>query len=468
MVFREEGETASRDEVTPGVSGEEQEVAPEEEPAPSFASGDSFGPAADDPPQEDAPEVRASPVARRLADDLGIDLSEVEGTGPGGRITRDDVLNFEPAPAVEDEAPEADAAPEPAAAIPLPGQSGDTYAEVRPTAVEAEQPPYEQPTAPEESAEKEEAEPAVEMFGEVGQPAEEEEAEAEPAVELFGEVDQPAEDKAEAEPALELFGEVDQPAEDKAEAEPALELFGEVEEPVEEAEVDAEPVDMPSAEAEEPPDDGLPTEEAEESIDEVGDEPRLPFYVSTDIDMGRALELLEEIDSQVGGEGVHVTAGDLTVKACIEALKGFPGLNGGQSNGEIDVGIAFSTDDGLVVQAITDCGDLRLSEIAAAARDLADRAGNGSPERSGSALAIRDLGELDVTGFAATVQSPQTAVLAIGAVTKRPVVKDDGVTVGETMTATLSADQGVVDGAEGARFLVEVKRLLENPVALLV
>ncbi|MDP6403148.1 MAG: 2-oxo acid dehydrogenase subunit E2, partial [SAR202 cluster bacterium] len=112
-----------------------------------------------------------------------------------------------------------------------------------------------------------------------------------------------------------------------------------------------------------------------------------------------------------------------------------------------------------------------LKDIAAASKDLAARAKDGAlhpQEYSGGTFAISNMGMFDVTSFVAIIQPPQTAVLAVGTVVKRPVVKDDQVAIAQTMTATLSADHRIVDGAEGARFLNEVKRRLENPLGMLV
>jgi pyruvate dehydrogenase E2 component (dihydrolipoamide acetyltransferase) len=201
------------------------------------------------------------------------------------------------------------------------------------------------------------------------------------------------------------------------------------------------------------------------------------FYISTDVDMAKALELRQQINSELAGEDIHITVNDLIIKACAAALKRFPRFNayygddGIRMNDELNIGIAVSTDEGLIVPAVLDCAGRSLGDVAAAAKDLADRAGAGtlSPqEYAGGTFAISNLGMFDVTSFTAIIQPPQTAVLAVGTITKRPVVKNDEVTVGQIMTATLSADHRMVDGADGARFIGEVKRLLENPMHLLV
>ena len=104
-------------------------------------------------------------------------------------------------------------------------------------------------------------------------------------------------------------------------------------------------------------------------------------------------------------------------------------------------------------------------------KDLAERSASGtlSPqEYTGGTFAISNLGMFDVTSFVAIIHPPQSAVLAVGTVSEKPVARDGEVSIAQIMTATLSADHRIVDGAEGAQFLIEVKRLLENPMGLVL
>ena len=140
-------------------------------------------------------------------------------------------------------------------------------------------------------------------------------------------------------------------------------------------------------------------------------------------------------------------------------------------NDKINIGVAIAEEEGLIVPAIMDCANRSLLEIAAASKDLAERSKSGTlrpQEYTGGTFAISNLGMFDVTSFIAIIQPPQAAVLAVGTVAEKPVVRDGQVTIAQMMTATLSADHRIVDGAEGARFLMEVKRLLENPVGFLL
>ena len=339
-------------------------------------------------PVEQAPApaarlVRASPVARKLAEDKGIDLSQLVGTGPGGRITRDDVLAAEAAAPAEEPEPES---------------------------LEEEAP------AEEVAAE----EPMMEEA-----PVEESEA--------------PVEEEAEEESAPETV-----------EPEPAHD------------------------------EDLVPLTRMRQQISRVtvkSKQEKPHFYVSAEIDMTRAMEFRQQVNRDLESQGVKVTVNDLIIKACAKALEKYPKFNAYleddaiRLNQSINIGVAIAQEEGLIVPAIMDCGDKSLRDIASASKDLAARATSGSlqtQEYTGGTFAISNLGMFDVTSFAAIIHPPQTAVVAVGTVTKRPVVKDDQIVIAQMMTATLSADHRIVDGAEGAQFLIEIKEQLQNPLNMVV
>ena len=201
------------------------------------------------------------------------------------------------------------------------------------------------------------------------------------------------------------------------------------------------------------------------------------FYVAADIEMTEVMQLRRQINAAMEGSGLRITVNDLVVKACVEALKAHPMFNayytdeGIQLNDSINVGIAMAQEEGLIVPAIMDCGNKSLGHIASTIKDLAERAKSGAltaQEYSGGTFAVSNLGMFDVSSFVAIIHPPATAVLAVGTVSKRAVVRGDELAVAEMMTATLSADHRVVDGAEGARFLIDVKERLENPLSLVV
>ncbi|HCH10242.1 MAG TPA: 2-oxo acid dehydrogenase subunit E2 [Dehalococcoidia bacterium] len=326
-----------------------------------------------------APQGRlfATPAARKIAEEQAIDLKQIEGTGPRGRITKDDVLSFASQPV-------------------------EAVAEALVTPVIEDAPVHEA----------------------VPEPESESVATPEPVA-------------ATAPPA------------------PAAESVNE--------------------------DELIPLSRMRQQIARVtvkskSEKPH--FYVNTDIDMTQVMALRGQINQSLSDEGIRVTVNDLIVKACVMTLKKYPKFNsfyqenGIKTNDAINIGVAIAIEEGLIVPALLDCGDKSLRELAVASKDLAERSANGTlsnQEYAGGTFAISNLGMFGVTSFVAIIQPPQSAVLAVGAVAKRPVVgEDDQIKVAQIMTATISGDHRIVDGAEGAQFVNEVKRLLENPLSLLV
>ena len=368
-------------------------------------------------PVEPAPSapLRASPIARRIADERGIDISKVQGTGPGGRIVKDDVLAYqEPEPE-----PEPAAEPE---VVPEPEIAPKIAEEAAPEPVEAV-------------------------------------AEAEADDEL------PADEADEAEePAA---GEEPEAAEPQPVAEAAPQ-------PEAEPEPDIEPEPAVAA------GDGAPMSRMRQQIARVtarSKQEKPHFYVTSEVDMTEAMALRQQINAALAGEGVRVTVNDLIIKACADALKKRPKFNAFldgdviRPNDSVNIGIAMAVEEGLLMPAIMGCESMTLKQLALASKDLADRAQNGAlrpDEYTGGTFGISNLGMFDVSTFVAIIQPPQTAILAVGTVAKRPVVRDDEIVIRQTMNATISADHRVVDGAEGAQFLISVKDALENPLSLIL
>ena len=360
-ILVQEGATVPVGQVVAIIGGADEEipddlggpVATQELPDAKEAGGASGIPL---PPPAAQPEaivqpkqqVRASPVARQIAADKGIDLTLVAGTGPGGRITRDDVLAHAEAQPAEPSAP-----PQPTAEAPSP------------------------PAAAAGPGEK---------------------------------------------VALSRMRQ----------------------------------------------------QIARVTVKSKQEVPH--FYVSAEIDMSEAMKMRAQVNAGLQDKAARVSVNDLIIKSCVGALQRYPKLNASfdddsiRMSESINVGVAIAQDEGLIVPAIMDCADKSLVEIARASKDLIERSKSGtlrSQEYTGGTFSISNLGMFDVTSFAAIIHPPQSAVLAVGTVAKRPVVRDDEVTIAQMMTATLSADHRVADGAEGAQFLIEVKRLLENPLSLL-
>ena len=199
------------------------------------------------------------------------------------------------------------------------------------------------------------------------------------------------------------------------------------------------------------------------------------FYVTSEVAMDRAWELREELNALEGQPKVSVN--DLVVRACALALLRHPGVNASFQGESIRVwhrahiGIAVALDDGLITPVLRDCQAKSLAQIAVEARDLVERARVRKlrvTELSGATFSISNLGMYDVVEFSAIINPPEGAILAVGSVRRVPVVDDGGLGVGRRMALTLSCDHRAMDGAMGARFLQDVKRLLEEPLRLLV
>jgi pyruvate dehydrogenase E2 component (dihydrolipoamide acetyltransferase) len=199
------------------------------------------------------------------------------------------------------------------------------------------------------------------------------------------------------------------------------------------------------------------------------------FYLTAEVDMGAAVAARARI-KEISAEGEVVPSfNDMVVKACAIALKKFPRANGAYKDGRfelysrINVGIAVAANDALVVPTVFDADKKGLREIAADARKLAGKVRDGSitpPELSGGTFSVSNLGMYGVSSFEAIVNSPQAGILAVGAIADKPVVKDGQVVPGKLMEVTLSCDHRILYGADGAEFLAEVKRILQEPIAL--
>ena len=200
------------------------------------------------------------------------------------------------------------------------------------------------------------------------------------------------------------------------------------------------------------------------------------FYVTSEIDMSEAVRLRAALKAS-DRVSADVTYTHFLVKAVASALQRHPRLNasfaedGREFKAEINVGLAVALDDGLIVPVLHDCDKLSLLDIAGQANALVERARSGKPtseDLSGGTFTISNLGMLPVEHFTAIINPPQGAILAVGAIKERPVVRDGEVRVAHTMMVTLSCDHRILDGVTGGQFLAELKKLLENPVGLMV
>jgi pyruvate dehydrogenase E2 component (dihydrolipoamide acetyltransferase) len=212
------------------------------------------------------------------------------------------------------------------------------------------------------------------------------------------------------------------------------------------------------------------------------------YYLLLDIDMSSALETRAQYnDGLASGDiaaapGTKVSINDLFVRATALALMRHPEFNATidqagavteHPHQNICIGIALddAQGGGLIAPAILDAGEKPLAQIAAEANDLIARAKNGKmrpAEINDGTFTITNLGAYGVETLIGIIQPPQTAILGAGSVMPKPVVRDGQVVVRQLMKVALSADHRATDGAQGAQFLAELKRLLENPISLVV
>jgi pyruvate dehydrogenase E2 component (dihydrolipoamide acetyltransferase) len=203
------------------------------------------------------------------------------------------------------------------------------------------------------------------------------------------------------------------------------------------------------------------------------------FYVTMSIDTTRLAEFRRSANeyAETLPEPAKISFNDLIVKAVALVLSRMPHINV-SFDGEqlllkkrVHVGVAVALEQGLIVPVIRDADKRGLAEIARESRRLAEAARTGKlkPEEfQGGTFSVSNLGMYDVEEFTAVINPPESAILAVGAITPTPVVVDGQVVVRDRMKVTLSVDHRAIDGAQAAQFLREVKRLLEQPMAMMV
>jgi pyruvate dehydrogenase E2 component (dihydrolipoamide acetyltransferase) len=374
-------------------------IGPPVERSPASAPADDRSPA----PTGAGERVRASPIARRIARERGVDLGSVTGSGPGGRVVRVDVEQAaagQPAlrSAAEREAarfaPVAPSTPAPAApSTPAPAAPPSSAPESAPTRTPA-------PTAAAAPAGRATSTPAA-GGRQTGEPE-------------------------------------------------SGKGIVTTQEPTRAQQVVARR--MASSKATVP-----------------------EFTLTAEIDMECCAELRERLRA-LGGERVIPSYNDIVVKACGLALREHPRANAAYRDGRfelfsrVNVGVAVAGEGVLVVPTVFDADLKPLEEIATETRRLAGRVRSGQvtpPELSGATFTVSNLGMFGVKSFAAVINPPQAAILAVGAVTRRAVVRGDELAVGHAMDVTLACDHRILYGADAARFLARLRELIEEPLALL-
>jgi pyruvate dehydrogenase E2 component (dihydrolipoyllysine-residue acetyltransferase) len=343
----------------------EEEETREDEPRQPEAGGEPSG---DGSPARADGQVRASPIVRRLARENNLDLSQIEGSGPQGRIVERDVR----------------AAMERGEA-----QMADGQAEAS-----AEAPAEEQPQ---------------EATQEVFQPPHLPEPSGAPGTELV----QPSR-------MQQVIGER-----------------------------------MTQAKQQAP-----------------------HFYATVEVRMDETMALRKQLNERLEEEEIKLSVNDFVMKACASALKNFPKLNslytgeGIELHQQVDMAMAVALEDGLITPVIRDAANKGLSAISSESKDLAKRAREGGlqpDEYQGGTITVSNMGMFGVESFTAIINPPQAAIVAVSSIVQRPAYDEDGeLGPASMMKLTLSADHRIANGADGALYMAEVQRLLENPMMLLV
>jgi pyruvate dehydrogenase E2 component (dihydrolipoamide acetyltransferase) len=197
------------------------------------------------------------------------------------------------------------------------------------------------------------------------------------------------------------------------------------------------------------------------------------FYLNIEVDMDNAMASRKTINAI---PDTKISFNDMVVKACAMALKKHPQVNTSWTDNDtlfhshIHVGVAVAVDEGLVVPVVKHTDALSLTQIGAAVRDLAGKARSKKitpGEMQGSTFTVSNLGMFGIESFTSIINQPNSAILSVGAIIQKPVVKNGEIVVGNTMKLTLACDHRTVDGAVGAQFLQTLKTYIENPVTML-
>ncbi|MFQ5689093.1 MAG: pyruvate dehydrogenase complex dihydrolipoamide acetyltransferase [Gemmatimonadota bacterium] len=199
------------------------------------------------------------------------------------------------------------------------------------------------------------------------------------------------------------------------------------------------------------------------------------FFLTTEIDMERALEMRADVNRRRPEEKIGVN--DLLLKATAEALARHPEVNASwvgeaiRRHGSVDLGIAVAVEEGLITPVLRSAERKSLRQISREARELIARARDRKlrpEEYQGATFSVSNLGMFEIDEFTAVINPPEAGILAVGRTTEKPVVVEGEVTVRRRMRVTMSCDHRVVDGATGAAFLRTVKAMLENPLEMVL
>jgi pyruvate dehydrogenase E2 component (dihydrolipoamide acetyltransferase) len=200
------------------------------------------------------------------------------------------------------------------------------------------------------------------------------------------------------------------------------------------------------------------------------------FYLTIDVDMGRVLDARRSVNAMLEEEGSKVSINDFVLKAAAAALRRHPECNAHWHDGfirrynTVHLGVAVAIEDGLITPIVRNAETKGIARISQEVRELAGRARDKKlqpDEYTGATFSVSNLGMFGIHEFTAIINPPEAGILAIGGVEETPVVVDGEVVVRPRMRVTMSCDHRVIDGAQGSRYLQTLKRMLEEPAAIL-
>ena len=198
------------------------------------------------------------------------------------------------------------------------------------------------------------------------------------------------------------------------------------------------------------------------------------YYLIVEINMDKAIQARKEINSL---PDTKISFNDMIIKATAMALRKHPQVNSTWKadkiihHGNINVGVAVAIPDGLVVPVLKNTDQMNYTQISASVKDMAGRAkskGLKANEMEGSTFSVSNLGMFGIETFTSIINQPNSAILSVGAIVEKPIVRDGQIVVGNVMKLSLACDHRVVDGATGAQFLQTLKTYLEQPLTLLL
>ena len=202
------------------------------------------------------------------------------------------------------------------------------------------------------------------------------------------------------------------------------------------------------------------------------------FYATVEVEMDATLALRKQLNEQLEEEGLKLSVNDFVMKACAVALRDYPNLNaiytskGIELHEKVDLAMAVALDAGLITPVIKDAASKGLATISRESKDLAQRARDGDlapDEYQGGTITVSNMGMFGVESFTAIINPPQAAIVAVSGIVKRPTYDEDGeLAPASMMKLTLSGDHRIANGRDGALYMAEVKRILENPMLLMV